>query len=87
MRSRSQNAFYLRPLRREIYSVKLMLARNLFQEDIENGIFEVRYASPAVFGKALSLSEKHTRKLGNEIAGRAACSFCAGFQRRYFLNV
>ena len=43
------NAFYLRLFRREIDSVKLRLARSLFQEDIENGIFEVRALSSAVF--------------------------------------
>ena len=36
----------------------------MFREDIENGIFEVRSASRAVFDRAMRVSEKQTRRLG-----------------------
>ena len=58
------NAFYLRRFRKEAAPVQVRAAQSLFQEDIENGIFEVRALSFAVFDKAQRLSEKHTYRLG-----------------------
>jgi predicted nucleic acid-binding protein len=39
-------------------------AQSLFQEDIENGIFEVGPLSWAVFERAKRLAKKHTLPLG-----------------------
>jgi predicted nucleic acid-binding protein len=58
------NAFYLRLFRKEAAPAQIRAAQSLFQEDIENGIFEVRALSLAVFDKAQRLSEKHTQRLG-----------------------
>ena len=58
------NAFYLRLLREEVTSAQIGAAQSLFQEGIDNGIFEVRPLSPAVFDRAKRLSEKHTMRLG-----------------------
>jgi predicted nucleic acid-binding protein len=58
------NAFYLRLLREEVTSAQIGAAQSLFQEDIDNGIFEVGPLSPAVFDRAKRLSEKHTMRLG-----------------------
>lgn len=58
------NAFYLRLFRKEATSVQIRAAESLFQDDIENGIFEVGPLSPAVFERSKRLSEKHTLRLG-----------------------
>jgi len=58
------NAFYLRLFRKEVDPAQIRAAQSLFQEDIENGIFEVRPLSSAVFDRAKRLAEKHTLHLG-----------------------
>ncbi|MGD0225706.1 MAG: type II toxin-antitoxin system VapC family toxin [Terriglobia bacterium] len=58
------NAFYLRLYRKEIDPSQIRAAQGLFQEDIENGIFEVMPLSSAVFDRAKRLAEKHTVRLG-----------------------
>ena len=58
------NAFYLRLFRREVNPATIRAAQSLFQEDLENGIFEVRPLSLAVFERAKRLAEKHTERLG-----------------------
>jgi predicted nucleic acid-binding protein len=58
------NAFYLRLFRKEVAPPEIRAAQSLFQEDIENGVFEVRPLSSAVFDRAKRLAEKHTQRLG-----------------------
>jgi predicted nucleic acid-binding protein len=58
------NAFYLRLFRKEVDPAQIRAAQSLFQEDIENGIFEIRPLSSAVFDRAKRLAEKHTLRLG-----------------------
>lgn len=58
------NAFYSRLFRKEVAPSQIRAAQSLFQEDIENGIFEVRPLSAAVFDRAKRLAEKHTLRLG-----------------------
>ena len=58
------NAFYLRFFRKEVDLAGIRAAQSLFQEDVENGIFEVRVLSSAVFERAKRLAEVHTRRLG-----------------------
>jgi predicted nucleic acid-binding protein len=58
------NAFDLRLFRKEIDPPKVRAAQSLFPEDIENGIFEVRPLSSAVFDRAKRLAEKHALRLG-----------------------
>jgi predicted nucleic acid-binding protein len=58
------NAFYLRLFRKEADPAQIRAAQSLFQEDIENGIFELRPLSAAVFERAKRLAEKHTQHLG-----------------------
>jgi predicted nucleic acid-binding protein len=58
------NAFYLRLFRKEVDPTQVRAAQSLFQEDIENGIFEIRPLSSAVFDRAQRLAEKHTQRLG-----------------------
>ena len=58
------NAFYLRLFRKEVDPAQIRAAQSLFQQDIENGIFEIRPLSSAVFDRAKRLAEKHTLRLG-----------------------
>jgi predicted nucleic acid-binding protein len=58
------NAFYLRLFRKEVDPGQIRAAQSIFQEDIENGIFEVRPLSSGVFDRAKQLAEKHTQRLG-----------------------
>lgn len=58
------NAFQLRLFRKEAVAAQIRAAQNLFEQDIESGIFEIRALSSAVFDRARRLSEKHTARLG-----------------------
>jgi predicted nucleic acid-binding protein len=58
------SAFYLRLFRKEIDPSQIRAAKSLFLEDIENGIFDIRPLSSAVFDRAKVLAEKHTLRLG-----------------------
>ncbi len=58
------NAFYLRLFRKEIDAAQIRAAQSVFQEDIENGVFEVKPLSSAIFERAKQLAEKHTLHLG-----------------------
>jgi predicted nucleic acid-binding protein len=58
------NAFHLRLFRKEATSSEIRAAQSLFREDVENGIFDLRPLSPAIFDRAQRLSEKHTARLG-----------------------
>ena len=58
------NAFQLRLFRKELDHLKVKAARNLFREDIANGIVVLRPLPQAAFDEARRLAEKHTRRLG-----------------------
>jgi hypothetical protein len=58
------NAFYLRLFRKEADPSDIRAAQKLFKGDVENGIFQLKPFSAAVFEKAMRLIEKHTSRLG-----------------------
>lgn len=67
--NQNANAFYRRIFDQQINSAKLSTARRLFQVGIENGIFDGRPGSSAVFDMAKRLAEKHTLPLGTRTLG------------------
>jgi predicted nucleic acid-binding protein len=58
------NSFELRLFRKELGQAQVKAARNLFRQDMANGIVVLRPLPPTAFDVAKRLAEKHTRRLG-----------------------
>jgi predicted nucleic acid-binding protein len=62
------NAFGLRVFRKEITNLEAQSSLDDFQEDLRNGVFQIRGLSDAHFRRALELSRQRTPKLGTRTA-------------------
>jgi len=58
------NAIYLRLFRKELVPSKVKAAHALFTQDVEDGIFEPKFFSAAVYERAKLIVRKHTPVLG-----------------------
>ncbi len=62
------NALGLRVLRKEISAAQAEVAWADFEEDIRDGVFQLRPVGEQVFGRARELSRQTTAKLGTRTA-------------------
>jgi predicted nucleic acid-binding protein len=58
------NALYLRLFRKELVPSRAKAAHALFRKDIEDGVYQVKPFSPAMFERAKRIAQSQTPRLG-----------------------